>query len=74
MTQTPQTTTRLLARVLGPFLVLVPVTAAARAPQMQTMLTDFESNAVIGTGVVWQIGYVGVSCLGLYLTWAGWRR
>ncbi|MCB1265806.1 MAG: hypothetical protein KDB56_14740 [Mycobacterium sp.] len=133
MTQTPQTTTRLLARVLGPFLVLVPVTAAARAPQMQTMLTDFESNplwpwivgafilllgliivalhqvwtdpvaiavsalgwllvvrgvvllvfpaafvsaanAVIGTGVVWQIGYVGVACLGLYLTWAGWRR
>lgn len=132
MTETMPTTTRVLARVLGPFLVLVPVTAAARAPQMQTMLTDFENNplwpwivgafilllgliivalhqvwtnplaiivsalgwllvvrgvlllvfpaafisaanAVIGTGAVWRIGYIGVACLGLYLTWAGWR-
>ena len=31
------------------------------------------ANAVIGTGAVWRIGYVGVACLGLYLTWAGWR-
>ena len=31
------------------------------------------ANAVIGTGVVWRIGYVGVACLGLYLTWSGWR-
>ncbi len=131
MAETTRTTTRVLARVLGPFLVLVPVTAAARAAQMQTMLTDFETdplwpwivgafilllgliivalhqvwtnplanivsalgwllevrcvlllvfpaafisaaNAVIGTGAVWRIGYVGVACLGLYLSWAGW--
>ena len=124
--------TRLFARVLGPFLILVPITAAVRAPQMATMLTDFEANplwawvvgafilllgliviashqvwnsaasvivsalgwllvlrgalllvfpaaffsaanAVIGTGSVWRIGYVGFALVGLYLTWVGWR-
>lgn len=128
----PQRTTQLFARVLGPFLVVVPLTAALRAPQMQTLLADFEANplwpwvvgayvlvlglvvvalhtswsspaaviisalgwlmvlrgvlllafpaafmaaanAVIGVGLVWRIGYIGLALAGLYLTWVGWR-
>lgn len=124
-------TTRLFARVLGPFLIVFPLTAALRASQMQTLLADFEANplwpwvvgayvlalglvvvalhsswgsppaviisvvgwllvlrgvllmafpatfmtaanAVIGTGMVWRIGYIGLALVGIYLTFVGW--
>lgn len=126
-----QRTTRLFARVLGPFLIVVPLAAALRAPQMQSLLADFEANplwpwvvgayvlvlglvvvalhsswnsppaviisalgwllvlrgvllmvfptafmaaanAVIGAGLAWRIGYVGLALVGLYLTAVGW--
>ncbi|ORA78644.1 hypothetical protein K3U93_24080 [Mycobacterium malmoense] len=42
----PQTTTRMFARVLGPFLVIVDVTAVARASDMQSLLSQFEANSL----------------------------
>lgn len=39
-------TTRLFARVLGPFFFVVTFTAAARASDMRTLLSDFEANPV----------------------------
>lgn len=38
--------TRMFARVLGPFLVIVDVTAVARASDMQTLLSQFEANSL----------------------------
>lgn len=43
--QTQQLRTRMFARVLGPFLVLVAATTVARASDMRTLLSDFEANA-----------------------------
>ncbi len=34
----------MLAHVLGPFLVIIDVTALARASDMRTVLADFESS------------------------------
>jgi hypothetical protein len=41
-----QTTTRMFSRVLGPFLVIVDITAIARASTMQTLLSQFEANSL----------------------------
>jgi len=41
-----QARTRLFARVLGPFLVIVDATAVARASDMQTLLSQFEANSL----------------------------
>src|SRR5215471_16759152 len=41
-----QARTRLFARVLGPFLVIVDATAVARASEMQTLLSQFEANSL----------------------------
>jgi hypothetical protein len=41
-----QNRTRLFARALGPFFVIVTVTAVARASDMRTLLSDFEANPV----------------------------
>lgn len=124
--------TRMFARVIGPYFLVVPITAALRAPEMQTLLSDFEAspvwawfggaitlllglvvvalhpywngapavtvsvlgwlmvlrgvllltfpatlmsaaNAVIGTGALWRIAYLGLALIGLYLTVVGWR-
>ena len=37
--------TRMFSRVLGPYLVIVTITALARASQMPALLKDFGSNA-----------------------------
>lgn len=122
----------MFARILGPYLVIAPLTGALRAPQMQTLLSDFQADplwswvvgafvllfgltvvamhnvwtnppaviisllgwlivlrgallmafpaafvsaadAVIGTGPVWRIGFVGLAAVGLYLSFVGWR-
>jgi hypothetical protein len=39
--------TRMFARVLGPYLVIVTVTAVARGSHMQTLLSEFSSNSVL---------------------------
>ncbi|MGF2944806.1 hypothetical protein [Mycobacterium sp. Lab-001] len=41
-----QARTRMFARVLGLFLVIVDVTAVARASEMQTLLAQFEANSL----------------------------
>lgn len=38
--------TRTFARVLGPFLVIVDVTAVLRASEMRTLLTDLTANSL----------------------------
>lgn len=45
-TTTRNTTTRIFARVIGPYFVVVPVTAAVRASDMQKLLTDVEASPV----------------------------
>lgn len=44
--QESQTRTRTFARVAGPFLVAVTVTAVARGAQLRTLLSEFDANAV----------------------------
>ena len=46
VSQQSQTRTRIFARVLGPFLVIVDVTAIARASDMQKLLSQFEANSL----------------------------
>ena len=43
--QTP-TTTRMFARVLGPFLFIACITAVVRAPDMRALISDFAANAL----------------------------
>jgi len=42
--QESPTGTRMFARVLGPFLVIVDITAAVRAPDTQAVLSEFEAS------------------------------
>ncbi len=44
--QQSQAATRIFARVLGPFLVIVDVTAVVRASEMRTLVAEFEANSV----------------------------
>ncbi len=44
--QQAQARTRFFSRVLGPFLVIVDVTAVARSSEMQTLLSQFEANSM----------------------------
>src|ERR1700758_3447254 len=44
--QQTDTKTRMFARVLGPFLVVVTVTAVGRSSQMRTLLSEFGANSV----------------------------
>ncbi|WP_102417186.1 hypothetical protein [Mycobacterium sp. 4858] len=39
-----QTRTRMFARVLGPYLTIVPITVAVRGSYMQTLFTEFKAN------------------------------
>jgi hypothetical protein len=43
--QLQQLRTRMFARVLGPFFLVVAATTVARASDMRTLLSDFEANA-----------------------------
>lgn len=44
--QQSPTATRMFARVLGPFLVIVDVIAVVRASEMRALVTEFEANSV----------------------------
>ena len=46
VSQQSQTRTRMFSRVLGPFLIIVDVTAIARASDMQKLLSQFEANSL----------------------------
>jgi len=41
-----QTMTRMFSRVLGPFLVIVDITAIVRASDMSTLVAQFEANSL----------------------------
>lgn len=43
--QTP-TTTRMFARVLGPFVFIACITAVVRAPDMRALISDFAADAL----------------------------
>jgi len=66
----PDRRTRLFARVLGPFLTVVPLAAAIRAPQMHSMLEDFAANPlwpwVVGAFVL----LLGLVVVALHTSWA----
>ena len=66
----PQRTTLLFARVLGPFLVVVPLTAALRAPQMQTLLADFEANPLWPWVVGAYVLVLGLVVVALHTSWS----
>ncbi len=40
--------TRMFARVIGPYLLISSLTIAVRAPQMQTLLSDFAASPIWG--------------------------
>ena len=41
-----QTRTRMFSRVIGPFLIIVCVTAVARASDIQALFSEFEANSL----------------------------
>lgn len=44
--QQPDSRTRIFARVLGPYFVIVPVIIVVRASDMRTLLSEFGANSV----------------------------
>jgi hypothetical protein len=46
VSQQPRMRTRMFSRVLGPFLVIVDITAIARASEMQELLSQFEADSL----------------------------
>ncbi|OBF54234.1 hypothetical protein A5756_14655 [Mycobacterium sp. 852002-53434_SCH5985345] len=64
-------TTRFFSRVLGPFLVIVDVTAVARASDMQSLLSQFEANSMwtFVTGAF--ILLLGLTIVAAHQNWRG---
>jgi len=46
MNAAQQSRTRFFSRVLGPFLVIVDITAIVRAPDMRAVVSDFQANSL----------------------------
>jgi hypothetical protein len=63
--------TQLLARVLGPYLVIAGAAAIMRAPQMKTMLAEFSGIGVASwiTGALALL--VGTTILAVHQNWHG---
>ena len=51
------TRTRMFARVIGPYFVIVSLTAALRAPDMQAVLSDFEASPVWSSADARRFGF-----------------
>ncbi|OBG59099.1 hypothetical protein A9X05_07625 [Mycobacterium sp. E3298] len=66
-----QQSTRFFCRVLGPFLVVVDVTAVARASDMQSLLSQFEANSMwtFVTGAF--ILLIGLTIVAAHQSWRG---
>lgn len=66
-----QPRTRMFARVLGPFAAILGITVVARASEMRTLLSDFESNSVW----TWVTGafvlLIGLVVIALHPHWRG---
>jgi hypothetical protein len=69
--QQTKATTRMFARVLGPYLVIVTVTAVARASHMRTLLSEFDANSAWAwvTGAFVRLS--GLVVVALHQTWRG---
>ncbi|TAM67234.1 MAG: hypothetical protein EPN51_14710 [Mycobacterium sp.] len=69
--QQSQGRTRMFARVIGPFLVIVTATAAGRASDMRTLLSQFDANSawpwVSGAFVLLS----GLVVVALHQSWRG---
>jgi hypothetical protein len=63
--------TRMFARVLGPYLTIVPTTVAVRGSYMQTLFTEFKANPMWP----WLFGAIllaiGVSVIAFHQYWRG---
>ncbi len=86
--QQQQMRTRMFARVLGPFLVIVCIIAALRSNEMSPLLSDFAANAswswvagpliliggltMIAKADLWTASCLVFAALGLYRCYAGW--
>ncbi|BBZ46823.1 hypothetical protein [Mycobacterium parmense] len=70
-TQQSAIRTRILSRALGPFLVIVDVTAVARASDMQALLSQFEANSMwtFVTGAF--ILLIGLFIVAAHQVWRG---
>ncbi|MCB0930657.1 MAG: hypothetical protein KDB71_01990 [Mycobacterium sp.] len=69
--------TRAFARILGPFLTVVPLTAAVRVSEMQTLmsqmqplLSEFEAEPVWSWLVGALVLLLGLTVVGLHTSWA----
>jgi hypothetical protein len=69
--QESQHSTRMFARVLGPFLIISCVTAVVRASDMRALVTDFGANPVWPwvTGAFIMVG--GLIIVALHQYWRG---
>lgn len=69
--QQPQTRTRMFARVLGPFFVILAVMAVVRAADMRPMVSEFASNPLWP----WLLGgfnlLLGLVIIALHQYWRG---
>jgi hypothetical protein len=67
--QQSQLKTRLFARVVGPFLIIIPGTAVVQASEMRTLLSDFAANTlwcwVVGAFVL----LIGLVVIALHQHW-----
>jgi vacuolar-type H+-ATPase subunit I/STV1 len=66
-----QTKTRTFSRVIGPFLVIICVTAVARASDIQALFSQFEANSLW----TWVIGAsalaLGLTMVAVHQYWRG---
>jgi hypothetical protein len=54
-----QVRTRMFARVLGPFFVIISITAAARVSEMPALMKDFSANALLWSWVAGAFVLIG---------------
>lgn len=73
MSTSPQSEarTRTFARVLGPYLVIVTMTAVARASQMRTLVSEFGANLVWAFVTGAFILLSGLTVVALHQYWRG---
>ncbi|OBI07802.1 hypothetical protein [Mycobacterium scrofulaceum] len=69
--QQSQASTRFFCRVLGPFLVVIDVTAVARSSDMRSLLSQFEANSMwtFVTGAF--ILLLGLTIVAAHQSWRG---
>ena len=70
-TQQSQIRTRMFARVIGPYLVIVTATAVARASQMQKLASEFSANTVWPWVTGAFVLLTGLVVIGLHPYWRG---